>query len=104
MARGDNIALRGDPASQYAQLHRDFARIKEKVEKFTGERGEATKPLSAIRRTELRALASIKPQASRITAAPTMDDYNALQADVANILAALALIANTAGTATIPNV
>lgn len=104
MARGDSIIARGDPSAKYAQLHKEFSRIKETVEKLSGERGESTKPLSAIRRTELRALASIKPQASRITAAPTMADYNALQTDVANILAALSLISNALGNATIPNV
>lgn len=104
MARGDTLPARGIPASQGPQLTKDFERIREKVEKLTGERGDATKSLSAIRRSELRALASLTLQSAPVTAAPTMAQHNALQADVASIFAALSRISNALGTASIPKV
>lgn len=83
---------------------KDFQRIREKVEKFTGERGDVTKPLSAVRRQELRALASNTLKSAQVSAAPTQADFNALQADVALIFKALQRIANIDGTADIPKV
>lgn len=102
MARGEAITTRGVPDRQQAQLQKDFERIREKVEKLTGERGDAAKSLSAIRRSELRAMPVLQSQP--VTAAPTADDFNALQADVAALFAALARMSNALGTASIPKV
>lgn len=102
MARGEAITTRGVPERQQAQLQKDFERIREKVEKLTGERGDTTKSLSAIRRSELRALPALQSQ--QVTAAPTAAEFNALQADVAAIFSALARISNALGTASIPKV
>lgn len=93
-----------DTQAQLAQLNREFDRIKEKVEKFTGERGDKEKSLTAIRRGELRTLASIRMESSTVSAAPTQADYNALQKDVANIYQALQRISNILGNADIPKV
>lgn len=81
-----------------------FERIREKVEKLTGERGDASKSLAAVRRGELRTLASLSLKSSQISASPTQADYNALQADVATIFNALSRISNTLGNAKIPRV
>lgn len=81
-----------------------FERIREKVEKLTGERGDASKSLAAVRRGELRTLASLSLKSSQITSTPTQADYNALQADVAMIFNALSRISNTLGNAKIPRV
>lgn len=102
MARGDALPARAVPDRQQAQLQKDFERIREKLEKLTGERGDTAKSLSAIRRSELRALPAL--QSSQVTAAPTAAEFNALQADVAAIFAVLARMSNTLGTASIPKV
>ena len=81
-----------------------FERIREKVEKLTGERGDASKSLAAVRRGELRTLASLSLKSSQITSTPTQADYNALQADVAMIFNALSRISNALGNARIPRV
>lgn len=105
MGRGDAIQGRGAAQANFpAQLQKDFERIREKVEKLTGERGDTNKTLSAIRRGELRALGSITMQSSQIAAMPTQADFNALQSDVAMIFQALSLISNRLGNATIPKV
>lgn len=82
----------------------DFANVKEKIEKLAGDRGAPNKPLSAIRRVELTALASIKLRSKQAGAAPTMAEYNALQADVESIYLALQRISNLLGNATIPTI
>ena len=64
------------------QLEREFARMKEKVEMLTAERGDATRSQSAIRRGELVPLASLGIKSGQVSTAPTMDQYNAMQADV----------------------
>lgn len=86
------------------RLQRDFDRIKEKVEKFTGERGDGLKPLSAIRRSELAALASLTLQSSQVSSTPTAAQYNALQKDVEAIFNTLKRISNVLGNADIPKV
>lgn len=98
-----NIMQRATPAN-VEQVVREFQRIKEKVEKFTGERGDDNKSLSAIRRGELTVLASNSLQSSQITGAPTQAQYNALQADVKLIFDILSRISNSNGTADIPKV
>lgn len=85
-------------------LQRDFDRIKEKVEKMTGERGDAKKPLSTIRRSELNALASLSLKSGTVSTTPTAAEYNALQTDVSNIFEALQRISNILGNATIPKI
>lgn len=104
MARGDKIQGPQDRSADVAQLFRDFGRIREKVEKFTGERGDDKRPLSAVRRSEFKALASIGLQSGQVAAAPTQADFNALQKDVANIFQALQRISNVLGNADIPKV
>lgn len=86
------------------QLQREFDRIKEKVEKMTGERGDAKKSLSTIRRSELNALASLSLQSMTVSTTPTAAQYNALRTDVANIYEALQRISNLLGNATIPKI
>lgn len=103
MARGDSVPVRGDP-NQLPELLRTFERIKVKVETMTGERGDETKSLSSVRRSELRPLASMEMRSSQITAAPTQAQYNALQSDVADIFNSLKRISNLLGNATIPKV
>lgn len=84
------------------QAERDYAQIKETVEKLAGIRGDATKSQSAVRRTELRPLASLALKSAQISAAPTQAEYNALQSDVNNIFKALQRISNILGNATLP--
>lgn len=103
MARGDAITGKSDSA-QLDQLLREFERIKEKVEKMTGERGDGQRTLSSVRRGELQVLASQELSSQQIASSPTQADYNALQADVAKIFNALARISNLLGNATIPKV
>lgn len=74
----------------------------ERIEVLLGERGDAKKSRSAVRRIELQAIASLGMKSKQITAAPTMDDYNALQQDVANIFEAITLISNLYGNAKLP--
>lgn len=84
------------------QIQRDLARMRETIEKLSGERGDSLKSNSAIRRMELRALAGMKMRSKQVTAAPTAADYNALQADVAAIYNALSRISNRLGNADVP--
>lgn len=75
------------------ETQRQFDRIREQVQVLTGERGDADKSKTAVRRVDLAALASGKMQSAQISAAPTQADFNRLQADVATIFNALAAIA-----------
>lgn len=77
----------------------DVARLKEQVELLSSQRGAATRPLSAIRRGELLSLANRPMGSSQITAAPTIADFNALQADVRAIYDLLSVISNALGNA-----
>lgn len=86
------------------QSDRELQRLRESVERLTGERGDATKSTSAIRRSELRALASLDLKSSQVSAAPTQAEFNALQTDVKNIFDALHRISNILGNATIPKI
>lgn len=85
--------------NDFAQVQKEFERIKEKVEKLTGERGDSTKSLAAVRRSDLRTIASVKMLSTQVTAAPTQADFNALQRDVAAIFDALQRISNVNGPA-----
>ena len=84
------------------QAERDIQQLKETVEKMAGMRGDATKSQSAVRRSELRPLASLTLASKQVTAAPTQADYNALQSDVNNIFKTLQRISNILGNATLP--
>jgi hypothetical protein len=90
--------------SRLAQMVRDFGRIKERVETLTGERGANDRAMSAVRRGELRPLATLAEdmKSAQITAAPTQADYNALQKDVAALYGAMVLLSNLLGNAKIP--
>lgn len=90
--------------AQMSQMHRDFMRVRESVEKLTGERGDKAKSLTAIRRSELRPLASLALTSTQVSAAPTQAEFNALQKDVANVFDALKRISNILGNAEIPKV
>lgn len=79
----------------------DLNRIREQLELLTGERGAQGRPLSAVRRQEIANLAKLTMKSSQISAAPTQDDFNALQEDVANVVKALTQISNIFGTARI---
>lgn len=94
----------GQSNAQLTQLLRDFARAKEKLELLTGERGADSRPLSAVRRSELLPLAQLaNPMKSKpVSGTPSAADYNALQADVAAIYGAIAVISNILGNARIP--
>lgn len=80
-------------------MDNDYQRLKEQAENLTGQRGAPKKPLSAVRRGELLALAARAMQSDQVTASPTMADFNALQADIAAIYTALAQISNALGNA-----
>ncbi|CAB4134801.1 hypothetical protein UFOVP275_17 [uncultured Caudovirales phage] len=86
------------------QARRDLEILRTKVENLTGERGDAKKTMSAIRRLELQPLASLALQSTQIAATPTQAQYNALQIDVKNIFDALKTISNVLGTATISKI
>lgn len=85
--------------NDFAQVQKEFERVKEKVEKLTGERGDATKSLAAVRRSDLRTLAIVEMASGQITSSPTQDDFNAVQRDVATLYAALRRISNVLGQA-----
>lgn len=70
----------------------DFNRVKQKVEELYGERGQN----SAVRRQELAAAATVKPQSAAIGFGGdvTVGDFNKLRADVENLYKLLAQIAN----------
>lgn len=99
MARGEAIQqARYGSANDFTQVQKEFDRVKEKVEKLTGERGDATGSLAAVRRADLRTLATVEMQSKQVAAAPTAADFNALQTDVAAIFAAIKKISNVLGT------
>lgn len=77
MARNDNVG-------------REYGRVVERLEVLTGERGAAGKPRAAVRRGEFAALAEL--QSRQVAAAPTQAEFNALQADLAALHAALTRI------------
>lgn len=74
------------------QTLREFSIIKEKVEILNGERGRAED--SALRRGNLKGLSQFpKMASSKVTSAPTAEQFNALLSDVQAIHQRLALIA-----------
>lgn len=83
---------------------RDFERMKQQIETVVGTRGADKRPASAIRRGELLPIASIGMTSTQVTAAPTMAQHNALQADVKNLFDTLELISNLRGNAKLPTV
>ena len=96
------MSTRLDP--QMVQLAREFARVKEKVETLTAERGNADRTNSSVLRSELQPLASLatKMKSAQITGSPSTADYNNLQADVEAIYGAFVLISNLLGNARLP--
>jgi hypothetical protein len=70
--------------------------LNEKLEILAGDRGAAGRPQSAVRRDELSGLGSPTLKSAQLTDAPTMDDYNALQADIAALTDKFAQLANIA--------
>lgn len=64
--------------------------LKEKVEVLNRERGERAN--AAVRLSEVRAMVNAvpgQPKAKTLTAAPTMDDFNALLEDVRRVYEAM---------------
>lgn len=59
------------------------------LELLSGKRGNAPKPKAAVRRGDLSGLPAVTITSEQLTDPPTMDDYNALQADVAALGAIL---------------
>lgn len=99
MARGELLqGPKPGKINDTYQLRREFDRIREKVEKLTGERGDDTRSMAAVRRADLRTLATVEMQSSQVSAAPTQADFNALQRDVAVIFLAIKRLANVLGT------
>ena len=93
--RGQNIPIpQPGRNNDFDQVRKEFDPVKEKVEKLTGERGDAAKSLSAIRRQDLRTLATVEMSSKQLTVAPTQADFNDLQRDVAVIFDAIRRIAN----------
>lgn len=70
--------------------------LNEKIEILTGDRGGTGKPKSAVLRGELSGIGGVALKSSQLTDAPTMDDYNALQADISAIADKFAQLANIA--------
>lgn len=63
----------------------------EDLEILSGSRSKNAAPLAAVRRQDLDALLAIpaRLRSSQVGAAPSQADYNALQADVADLFKAL---------------
>ena len=83
--------------NDFDQIRKEFDRVKEKVERLTGERGDDTRSAAAVRRSDLRTLASVELQSRQVSAAPTQADFNALQRDGATLCAAIRRISNVLG-------
>lgn len=83
---------------------KDAKQVEQNVDTLLGRRGADNKPLSALRRGELLPLASQTLKSQQLLAAPTMDDFNALQADVQLIFDALSLLSNRNGNAKLPGI
>lgn len=73
----------------------NYSTLTEKVRVLTGETGATGKPMSALRRGEVAtALSTLaKMQSDQLTAAPTMADYNKLQADIATLFSVVQRLA-----------
>lgn len=82
----------------------DLERIKEKLEKMTGERGDATKSLSSVRRGELVKVAEYNVVSKKLTSAPTADDFNNLRQDLMSVIQMLGTLGNKYGSLVIPKV
>jgi hypothetical protein len=74
--------MRGaQPDRQTANILRDFQQIKERVETLAGIRGVSGD--TAVRRKDLNGLKDFGELVSRkVSASPTMDEFNALVTDV----------------------
>lgn len=75
------------------QIDRDFRRIKDSVELLTGERGGDGKPKAALLRGDLTVFSKRVITSAQATAAPTQEQFNALQADMAALYAAVLALA-----------
>jgi len=86
------------------EVVKDFKRVEQYMKILLGQVGADTKPLSSLRRGELLPLASQTMKSEQLLAAPTMADFNALQADIQMIFDALSLISNRNGNAKLPGI
>lgn len=70
-------------------IEREFPRVQEKLEILAGERGRPED--AAVRLRQLNGVIQAIPQepsSAQVSAPPTMDEHNALQADVNKLFAA----------------
>lgn len=76
------------------KIQQDFDAIKEKTELLDGSRNTKTQARAAVRFGDLSILSKFptSPTSKQLTVAPTMADFNALQADVKRIWDVLAAI------------
>lgn len=69
----------------------------QKMQALTGARGRTSTgayPLKAVARQDLGAFATVAAmQSKQLTSAPTMADFNALQADISSVFSLLAAVA-----------
>lgn len=83
---------------------RKIVRALQDLQVLLGQTGADIKPLSALRRGELLPLASMSMKSAPLAAAPTMADFNLLQADVKMIFDAFVLLSNKNGNAKLPGI
>lgn len=88
--RGSALS-RGRPGVN--QASRNARRSQVKLDELAGDRGRGNNhEMAAIRKKDLAGIPLDAMRSIQISAAPTMDEYNALQADVAGIHKALSTL------------
>lgn len=99
-ARGDALTDRAVEATILRVLNTKLGiseRSVQQVQELTGLRGRldnGDRPREAVRRENFSALARLAPMKSqKLSAAPTVADYNALRDDIRTVYEALSLIA-----------
>lgn len=69
-------------------------RTVQQLQELAGQRGEASLPKAAVRRSDIASIARIQQIKSQdVSATPTADEFNALRADVRRLFEALEIIA-----------
>lgn len=81
-------------ATPIEKIQQEFESLKEKTELLDGSRNTKTKGRAAVRFNDLAILAKFPTSmtSKQVTAAPTKDDFNALQADVKRLFDIFAAI------------
>lgn len=76
-----------------SQVSRNARRSQVKLDELAGERGRGNNhELAALLKKDIASIPLDTMRSTQIGAAPTMEDYNALQADVAGIHKALSTL------------